>query len=432
MTVGGVSDPLLLQLLKDEEDQYAALSKNRKKKVKALLLDGTRLSVSKIKSSSEIQSAIKKSIPIVLAKPTKEEVHAITGAELSSEAMVIRAKGGWDFEITLINESASYKPCMIGGWIPGIGLGGVFGDDTVRRVTNVINAKNRTDVNEIGEFSEEEVTCHRKWTVFKPWIWGNQGQAIDIGFQYDLYYVESPKPARKYLTVRTVGRGATPGVLRADSLFHRGYYQNAVTVKIEDFPAGDWNGTPFKLEDLAPQTDNSGGQVQVTTGKQFIVGAALGGANTDTGIILGGSLGYQKSKTMQFPDFCISQDPNPDAAQWTFWMNAATGARLRRHHTASDIFFFRTIRELPELAKGWLMPYIESVYFADGTETGKRKMVGTVEQSLQDLKSFVLLKKKKDIHGVLSTDIMIDFSSVRPNCDKKDSEGEEVSCKKQD
>lgn len=419
VAIGKISDPLLIELLHIQEDFHPLSKKNRR--VKAILLDGKHLTPTKIKANSMVQKAIKTSVPIVIAKPTKGQVGAITGADVRSDAIVIvPKKRGEEFEINLISEGnhTSYHACGFGagGILPGH-LGN-WGNSRVPNIVKIINSERDRNQDEIGDFSNEAVACHKRWTVknASPYVWGPQGQMIDVGFQYDLYYVTSPAPTRKYLTIKTVGKGASPGKLTGNNSFHRGYYQNALTVEIVH-STDEWKGEGLKCEDVAPRTDNNSGQVNVTTGKEFNFGGGIGGNNYNAGGTLNTTLYYQKTRIKEFTDFSISQLSIPNGVQWTYWMSGAGGKGLRRKHQASDLIRFKRIAELPELAKGsMLKPYLEAVYFADGDETGKQKFVTVVKQSLQDLRSFGLFKRQHNINGVLFQEATIDFSQVDAAC----------------
>lgn len=421
VAIGEGSSPLIKQLLVNEKKKYRMSSKSNR--LNAVLLDGSAITSETIKKNRMVEKAIKDAIPIVIDKPTQGHSYAIMGMDISADAMVIvpRRKGE-EFDIHLIDApkpSSGYHACWIGA---GPGPGGYWGNGPINKVVDIIDNEIIRNDNEIGEFGNDAIGCHRRWTVKRadPYIWGDQGQMIDIGFQYDLYYVTSPLPVRKYLTVRTVGKGTSPGKLRADNLFHRGYYQNAVMVQVAN-KGIEWKGVPLKLEDLAPRTDNLTGQLQVTTGKQFLFGLAVGGMNNETGVNLGFSAYYQKTDMMEFRDYTVSQDGNPDAAQWTYWLSAADGAHLRRKKQAGDLItsskVLPMIRELPELAKGsFLKPYFEVVYFADGDETGKQEFYTTVEQQLQDLRNGIAIKLVRNKKGVLVQKVTIDFSQVDAQC----------------
>lgn len=415
---------MLKKLLLSEKKRYRTLSKHQR--LEAVLLDGRHLTSAQIKEHEMVQKAIRMSIPIVIEKPTEDQAHAIMGADISADAMVIvPKKNGEEYEINLIDEPkpcSTYQACWIG---VGPGPGGYWGNGPIGRVIQIIDNTVIRNENEIGEFINDAVSCHRRWTVKRadPYIWGKQGQMIDIGFQYDLYYVTSPLPVRKYLTVKTVGKGASPGKLQADNPFHRGFYQNALTVRVSH-KACEWKGVPLKLEDLAPRTDNRTGQIQVSTGKQFLFGLAVGGANSNTGVNVGFSAYRQDTKVMEFRDYTVSQDGNPYAAQWTYWLSGADGGRLRKKHQARDLLtnssLLTMIRELPELAKGsFLKPYLEVVYFADGDETGKQEVHTMVKQYLQDLKNGIAIQVVRNRVGVIVQKMTIDFSQVDALCSRK-------------
>lgn len=420
--VGKVSDPLLKELLHEQQKRYRALSQ-KNTKVKAILLDGKHQTPRLLKTNSVIQAAVQKSIPIVIANPTKEEVGAITGAQISGNAMVIVPhKRGEEYEINLLNRKrASYQSCWANfGAVPRI-----WGDFNIPKVIKIIdNAQNRNQ-NEIGEFENEAVSCHKRWTIQNcendPYIWESkgcsQGQQIDLGFQFDLYYVTTPQPARKYLTVKTVGKGVSAGKIKAYNVLHRGYYQKEVIIKLENTSEGDWIGEGMKCEGIAPRSDNNLQQVQTSTGIQFLVGGMIGGVNYSTGAWYSFNAYAQRTRVQQLNDYTVSQDAIPNCIQWTYWMSGAHGKILRRNHQASDLIRLGKISDLPHLAKGpFLKPFLEAVYFADGNETGKQKITMTIEQHLQDLRSLGLIKREKNIHGVVSREISIDFSQVNAQC----------------
>ena len=141
----------------------------------------------------------------------------------------------------------------------------------------------------IPKESEFPVGMHKRWTVkdLTPYVWGDQDQYIDVGAQYDLYYVTNPLPARKYITVRTVGSGTSAGNIRHNKKSHRGFFQKAVTVRISH------SGVPLSLEALAPQTENEGNMITVSTGIIFAVAGMIG---LSSNVQLGIAIQYGKSQ----------------------------------------------------------------------------------------------------------------------------------------
>ena len=152
---------------------------------------------------------------------------------------------------------------------------------------------------------------HKRWMIIdelkEP---NNDGEYIDVGMQFDLYYVTEPSPSRKYLTVKAIGGGASAGELKHNKSSHRGYYQREVTIQLSH------SGVPLVLEALAPQTDNDTNLVGTSTGVTFILGQIVGPPPTrGLKIVL-----YGKSNATLMRAFSVSVDPNPRKLKVAYWL----------------------------------------------------------------------------------------------------------------
>lgn len=422
LVLGTVKNPLLLNLATDSRSKFRSLSKNSSQKYKGIILDGERMSLKRIKNNYSIQDAIRHSLPIIMSRPTKDKVNAITGLEVGgSEAMVmIPKKNGEEFEIY---EFGSQHPKNIRPLSKDV-------QPFVNAIHRVVN--NHQPEVDTGNPGEESINPHRRWTVLpvEPTIWGKQSQWIHVGFQYDLYYVCDPQPARKYLLMRTIGNGVSSGKLCHDNVFRRGYYQNKVLIDVQGYPHSGWTGSRLKLEEYAPQSENTLNMEQSTRGILFSLSGIAGIAsygNTaagNSGVSVGISLYDQHSVTSKFDDFTVSFLPTATSDRWEFWMNGADGSKVRKKHQTWDLITNRygicTLRELPQLAsESVLQPDVQALYYTQGNQKGKWTITGTVKQHLQDVTSWLLFGRTKKISKALSKEVTIDFSLVNGDGNEK-------------
>jgi hypothetical protein len=418
LTIGRITNPLLLNFLRKSQKKYLALSKKTSKSCKGVILDGEHITATKIIKSTEIKEAIDQSKPIIISEPTKSEVNAITGfgIEGSKAMVIIPRKRGKEFEIQLIDSNHDNSSQAL--------------EEEQKIISTVVDHyKVDTSNNDEKKDDDKETPSipHRRWTVLeaKPHLWGDEkGSYIHVGFQYDLFYVCSPKPARKYLYVKCIGNGISSGKLKHDHLFHRGYYQDRVIIDIKGESGDSWTGPRLKLEDYTPQSENRENEEQDIVGYQLWCNTCLGiafagnSAITNTGATWGLGLFTQHSIATTFNEFSVSFEPTISSEQWTFWMNGAQGAKIRKEHPSRDIVSRKyglicTVKELPQLANNSVLhPEVQALYFTHGDQLGNWTITATVRQYLRDIKSWVLFRKtKKDLHEISQT-VTIDFSQV--------------------
>lgn len=389
---------------------------HKKKKMKAILLEGEKVSPIKLSGSAEVRKAIQNCTPMVISSPTRAHMQSISGIAIGpcSVAVVIPNKRGEEFTIYTIREEGKNlkRVRTLQGEDKDL-------DAQVHTIKTII------DDMHVERSIEKEVVPnkgnHKRWTVqdVKPYFWGKQGQFMDVGYQIDLYNVVDPGP-RKYLTIQTVGKGVSAGKVMNDSRFHRGLFQTKVSVAIEDLDYIGWQGAPLRLERYAPESENHSNTVTVTTGATFT--AAVMPGLTFTGLAYGNSyagfsLNYSKGEACSFRDYTVNVDPVypafPSKMQWTYWLNGANGAKLRKEYQAYDLVKYLRICELPQLAKdSILMPHMECVYYADGEETGEVTFLGTVRQELLGIRNYIVSHSVEEKADYLNHLFTVDFSQV--------------------
>lgn len=381
----------------------------------ALLVDGGQTTSKVIGESVDIKKAVSESVPIVISQPTKGEIEAITGMGIDrcEAAVVVPKNGGEEFVINVIRAR---------GYKEGVRALGNDQDDLDAQVHAVAAIIDRENIGRSIGKKKGSVSSHKRWTLidYEPFFWGEQGQSIHVGFQYDLYNVVDPA-GRKYLTVQTVGTGVSPGVLSNDSWSHRGFFQTRVSVSVGDMSYTDWKKQPLILEKSAPESDNNSNSATVTTGATFTAAGCPGITFTGMPMVssfIGFGLSYSSGKTSTFHDFTVNQDPvdpmSPSSRKWTYWLSGANGSKIRKKHQAYDLVGYFGIKELPQLAKdSVLMPHMECVYYADGEETGKVTIRTSVGQRLVDIQKCIIGYRVNELPMNMNhLTATIDFSQV--------------------
>ena len=84
--LGRIKDPFLLKIL---SEQPKILTKTKNRRVKALVMDGQEIRPLNISKNPEVKKAIQRSTPIIISRPTKNQVHQITGFEVHSKDAII-------------------------------------------------------------------------------------------------------------------------------------------------------------------------------------------------------------------------------------------------------------------------------------------------------------------------------------------------------
>jgi hypothetical protein len=358
-----------------------------------------------------------------MSKPSRSNVHAITGfgIEGSQAVVIIPKKNGEEFDLHVIGPK--YQ-------------------DRVRPLTkdlqsfsnamhSIVNSHKPAN-NCVNTEEKPPNHSHHRWTVLdvNPTIWGKQNQYIHVGFQYDLYYICDPKPVRKYLLMRTIGNGVSSGVLQHDNRFHRGYYQDKVIIDVEGYGHDGWIGSKLRLEEYAPQSENTANQEMTTLGVLFSLGGMAGigtfgnTAAGNSGMNAGIAVYDQHSVASKFDDFTVSFLPSATSDQWMFWMNGAEGSKIRKHHQTRDLISNKygvcTLKELPQLANySVLQPDVQALYYTRGDQKGKWTITGKVEQHLRDVTSWFLFGRTKKLSKTISQKVTIDFSQVEGNNPEK-------------
>lgn len=466
ITLGKIEDPLLLHLLKESQHNFRALSDSQD--YKGILIDGLKSHAKTMEKSPEIRAAISKSVPMIISSPSSKQIGSITGAGVSDcdAAVIIPHKKGEEFEIYTLREKSGFRALANTNRIEGYsstirkilgtkpkstkkdspsleeeqlpasrdkdteGKVSLAGMHTAERPSTSVNAQeNHSAINSSVEDIDETVSKHRRWYILDAdsYVWGKRGAFIRNGFQYDLVYVSNAKPERKYLIMRTIGLGVSPGNLRYNHMLHRGYFQNKVDVSVSGYGHNGWTGEGLFMESYAPQSLNRVNQEQDTVGVNIGFNAIAGvGFMSNTGVDnAGAQVGFtvydQHSVASTYDDYSVTFESTATIAKWSFWLSGANGVHIRKKHQASDLlsrkfFLFDTVRELPQLATGSvLQPDVQAVYYTSGDQLGKWTMTGTTEQHLLDVRSWILFgtwrKKSCKVEGKVT----IDFSKVGPD-----------------
>jgi len=410
IVLGKITDDFLLNFL-----NYNL--KKTQNGFKAILLDCANIKEedkTKIKNCKILKNSLLKNTPLLIANPKATIIKEIIGFGITKKGtlIVLPQKAGEEYDITLIPKNEDFKNKKI---FQSKNTKNECKNKKCTHTKDIDITKNLIDTHkQINvEDSNNLSNCHKRWKFKETTPNGEQGEFINMGFQFDLYYVAEPKPHQKYLVVKTIGKGISAGKLLYNKKTHRGYFQNAITINITNFAHNNWKGRPLELENMAPKTPNSYNTNSSSVSYGFD-SYFLPASNYYA--YIGFSLSYNKGYSTSFNDFTVNVDSVNNSEQWTYWLSGTKGHRLRKDHP-EDLIYYKgkyKIMELPDLAAGAvLMPEVESMYYADGNETGTRTFVGTVTQHLLDLKTSPLRKyTSKSRTNYIKIQADIDFGAV--------------------
>ncbi|MCL2531098.1 MAG: hypothetical protein FWE40_02945 [Oscillospiraceae bacterium] len=170
----------------------------------------------------------------------------------------------------------------------------------------------------------------------------------------EISLIASYNPQYKYLRIRSLGAGCSPGQLQANDTYDRGYFQSAVNMQM--LPKTN------KLTTLSTDPKNINKQTTYTTGSSFSVGVDISKNPS-----FSPSYTVSESTTTQISDFNIYNNGAGLNASWDFRLSMA-------EKDIWDMFshsFMRKarVKELPALATRNLQPVTEAVWYGSNTLT---------------------------------------------------------------
>jgi len=170
----------------------------------------------------------------------------------------------------------------------------------------------------------------------------------------EISLIASYNPQYKYLRIRSLGAGCSPGHLQANDTYDRGYFQSAVNVQM--LPKSN------KLTTLSTDPKNINKQTTYTTGSSFSVGVDISKNPS-----FSPSYTVSESTTTQISDFNIYNNSAGLDASWDFKLSMAEKDIWEMF---SHSFMRKArVKELPALATRNLQPVTEAVWYGSNSLT---------------------------------------------------------------